>query len=204
MIFLDNTALVVVSGIHPPSYTANLLVMAAADPVLSQVPILVFPAQPATTVLSAHSLRHWLDHLSSPTTDAQIPSLGPTHLLIWAFSAGCLGAMGLAHYWQQYRGQVLALFALDGWGVPLASTLPVYRLSHDRFTHTTSQVLGTGPINFYADPPIPHLDLWRHPQRVEGWQTTTASLGDRTTQRLTAADFLCYWSRQCLLSRQTP
>jgi hypothetical protein len=187
--------LIVVGGLQPTSYTTNLLLTASADPVLSQIPLLLFPAQPPGTVLSAHGLRHWLDNrllgLGWPRSQA-------ADLIIWAFSAGCVGAVGLAHYWQRHRGQIRALFALDGWGVPLSPALPIYRLSHDRFTHVTSAWLGAGPINFYADPPVPHLALGQYPALVEGWQTQVGANGVRVSQRLTGADFLCHWSRDCI------
>jgi hypothetical protein len=29
--------------------------------------------------------------------------------------------------------------------------------------------LGSGDAGFYADPAVPHLDLWRSPGQVRGW-----------------------------------
>ena len=54
-----------------------------------------------------------------------------------------------------------ALIAFDGWGVPLVGNFPIYRISHDQFTHWSSELLGKGDKSFYADPPVEHLDLWR-------------------------------------------
>lgn len=98
------------------------------------------------------------------------------------FSAGVVGAVGAACHWQQQGNRVMALIALDGWGVPLPmGTFPVYRLSHDWFT-----CISSGGVGFYCDPPIPHLELWRSPQRALGWQV----LGPGWRARMTAANFL--------------
>lgn len=97
-------------------------------------------------------------------------------ITIVAFSAGVVGAIAAA---QRYRrSAVRAFIALDGWGVPLVAPFPIYRLSHDGFTHWTS--LGYGQQNFYADPAVAHLDLWRSPDRVTGWriQSSNSLLGN--------------------------
>ncbi len=192
-------AIVVVGGIHPPGYTANLLRAVAADSVLSRVPMLVYPDRQPLTVVSAHCLRDWLDHQwEQEWVQSQAGVCPSRDVLIWSFSAGCVGAAGLAHYWQQYRGQVLALFAVDGWGVPLVGAYPIYRLSHDHFTHRTSQALGGGPINFYADPPVPHLEFWGGLPTITGWQTQREVSPSAHRRRLTAGDFLFHWSRHHL------
>jgi hypothetical protein len=77
--------------------------------------------------------------------------------------------IGAAWAWQQQGGTIRALVALDGWGVPLYGSFPIYRLSHDEFTHGSSQVLGMGQNPFYAEPGVPHLELWRSPDRAWGW-----------------------------------
>ncbi|NEO88648.1 MAG: hypothetical protein F6J87_31130 [Spirulina sp. SIO3F2] len=91
-------------------------------------------------------------------------------LLFMGFSAGVVGAVFAAHHWQQQGGQVLSLWAWDGWGVPLAGSFPTVRVSHDYFTHWSSGLLGQGDRTFWADPPIEHLELWRRPDQVMGWQ----------------------------------
>ncbi len=173
---------------HPPSYTEEVLATIARDEVLSRCTRVVNSPHPPWAVLSAFALRQAVEEACPPSATV------PLGLIIWAFSAGCVGAAALATYWQQHRGPVLALFMVDGWGVPSPLTVPVYRLSHDRMTHETSRLLGAGTVNFYADPAIPHLDLWRHPQSAAGW----AVEGIKPAAQSTAADFLCRRSRDCL------
>ncbi len=88
------------------------------------------------------------------------------------FSAGVIGAGIAALLWQARGNRVAAVVALDGWGVPLPSDCcyPVYRLSHDCFTHLSSGWGESGCGRFYCDPPIAHMDLWRSPQQALGWQ----------------------------------
>jgi hypothetical protein len=192
---MDNFVIVVCEGMHPPEYTAAILATIAGDALLSRGRVLVFSPASPWQVLSGWALRQWLEaslQVHSPTTD-----LPP--LIVWAFSAGCVGMASLVTYWQRYRQPILACFALDGWGVPLPpEAVPIYRLSHDHFTHATSQWLGCGPINFYADPAVPHQQLWQSPQTVRGWQVTTQAT-PAVRQPSTAAEFLCYWSRHHLI-----
>ncbi|MEG3435496.1 hypothetical protein V0288_00035 [Pannus brasiliensis CCIBt3594] len=101
-------------------------------------------------------------------------------LIAIGFSAGVVTAMANATLWRAFGGKVEALFALDGWGVPLVGNFPIYRLSHDYFTHWSSLFLGGGAENFYADPPADHLTLWSDPDRVAGWSDVAGTL-DRTT-----------------------
>jgi hypothetical protein len=107
-------------------------------------------------------------------------------LIFVCFSAGVVGGIGAAWAWQQQGGAVRAFLAIDGWGVPLLGSFPIYRLSHDRFTHLTSQPLGMGQHPFYADPGVGHLDFWRSPDQAWGWW-------DRDGQklRMTAAQVIC-------------
>jgi len=191
MPFTDPCVLVVIDGFHNTSLTSPLLLTAATDPVLRRLPLFHSAISAPGGVLFPFHLRHGLEAWWQARWNGQ-----PwPQILIWAFSAGCLGATGLAQYWHCYRGRVLALFAMDGWGVPLVTDYPIYRLSHDRFTHVTSQVLGAGAVNFYADPSVAHLDVWRDPATVDGWQVTQSSRHLPQYQQLTAAEFLCHWSR---------
>jgi hypothetical protein len=118
-------------------------------------------------------------------------------LSILAFSAGVVGVATALEAWQRQGGRVACLIALDGWGVPLQGKFPIYRLSHDYFTHWSSCWLGSGPLNFYADPAVGHLDLWKTPQQVWGWQlsaTRPPLLPDPAsapTRRMTALTFIC-------------
>jgi hypothetical protein len=102
------------------------------------------------------------------------------------FSAGVVGGIGAAWAWQQQGGIVRALIALDGWGVPLLGSFPIYRFSHDTFTHWTSQPLGKGQHPFYADPGVGHLDLWRSPDQAWGWWYR-----DGRKLRINAAQAIC-------------
>ncbi|MBW4459259.1 MAG: hypothetical protein KME47_03340 [Nodosilinea sp. WJT8-NPBG4] len=195
---------------HPPSYTGQILAALARDEVLSQRSQIVCAPQHGLGVLSPFALRQALkgrtewncepakaSSFPSPlgnTLNSTSPEDAPPALIIWAFSAGCVGAVALATHWQRYQAPVLALLMADGWGVPRDPEVPTYRLSHDRTTHHTSRCLGAGDIDFYADPAVPHLHLWQHPQSVVGWATAPG----KTKERLTAADFLCRRSRHAI------
>lgn len=90
-------------------------------------------------------------------------------LVFICFSAGVVGGLGAAYEWQSQGGRVKAFLALDGWGMPIFANFPIYRLSHDYFTHWSSALLGMGKDSFYADPAITHLDLWQKPSNTMGW-----------------------------------
>ena len=113
-------------------------------------------------------------------------------LVFVSFSAGVVGAIGAALLWQQIGGKVGAFIALDGWGVPLGGNFPIHRISHDRFTHWSSAILGSGGDSFYADRPVAHLDLWRSPQTAQGWQISHTADGIETAKSATAATFLVH------------
>lgn len=117
-------------------------------------------------------------------------------LVFVSFSAGVAGAIGAAWMWQQIGGKVGAFFALDGWGVPLGGNFPIHRISHDRFTHWSSAILGGGGESFYADPAIEHLDLWRSPQTAKGWQVSQTAAGIEAVAPTTAATFLVHLLKQ--------
>lgn len=106
-------------------------------------------------------------------------------LLFIGFSAGVVGAVYAARVWQSQGGAIAALWAWDGWGMPLAESFPTVRVSHDHFTHWSSAVLGAGEQQFWADPPVTHLELWQEPHRVVGWQ----AMGWGQRQRLTLLEF---------------
>ncbi|MBC8120229.1 MAG: hypothetical protein H7Y22_00140 [Gemmatimonadaceae bacterium] len=102
-----------------------------------------------------------------------------------AFSAGVVGAAGaLTPGWLAGTNlQIKVLVALDGWPVPLFKPFPVYRVSHDLFTHQTSP--GRGQVSFYADPAVTHLELWSAPAHAQGWQ-----VGSGTQRRTSALEFI--------------
>lgn len=180
---MSQVSLIVCSGFHPPEATQQLIAdlsWVASDrpsgPVsdhrlsIHSHPDLALSHQPLAP-LSGRTLRQMLQELANP-------------VMFLAFSAGCLAAASAARYWHyQSPNQVLALFAVDGWGVPLAEPYPVHRLSHDRFTHLTSAGQGE---HFYADPAVDHLRLWQRPSQVSG----IATPGQSPTN---AAAFLNHW-----------
>lgn len=183
----NHVLLLVCGGMHPPSYSGQILSAIAQDEALSQLSRGVCSPSSGLDVLSPFALRRSLE----PTFEAASQRCPSPGLIIWAFSAGCVGAAALATYWQRYRGPVLAIFLVDGWGVPRPPGVPVHRLSHDRLTHDTSRWLGAGDEDFWADPPVPHLQLWQQPHRTEGWAVAPQQAGER----LTAAAFLGQRSR---------
>ncbi|WP_066377848.1 hypothetical protein [Anabaena sp. CA = ATCC 33047] len=144
--------------------------------------ILVAPVPGVLAVSSLHILQFVRDRLHS--------SLESPVIFI-SFSAGVVGAIGAAWQWQLLGGHVKAFIAIDGWGVPLWGNFPIHRLSHDYFTHWSSSWLGSGQDNFYAEPAVDHLTIWRSPQIVQGWWVNS-SQGEISPpkNRLTAAEFL--------------
>ncbi len=128
-------------------------------------------------------------HLPSPVCRSLIfpsdryPAYSPWHLwtflhesqpappwVFLGFSAGCVAIAGILPILVCRRVPIAAIFALDAWGVPFPTRVPVHRLSHDHFTHWSSRLLGGQGASFYADPAVEHLQLWRSPQTVVGWQ----------------------------------
>ncbi|WP_089127307.1 hypothetical protein [Tolypothrix sp. NIES-4075] len=113
-----------------------------------------------------------------------------------SFSAGVVGAIAAAYSWQMLGGDIKAFIAIDGWGVPLWGSFPIHRMSHDYDTHWSSKILGSGQNNFYADPPVEHLSMWRSPQTIQGRWVDSSNEVSPPKSRLTAAEFL-----QMLLNR---
>ncbi|MEM8780207.1 MAG: hypothetical protein AAGF26_15320 [Cyanobacteria bacterium P01_G01_bin.49] len=111
-------------------------------------------------------------------------------LVILSFSAGVVGAISAAWGCQLQGKRVKQFIAFDGWGVPLQGNFPIYRISHDEFTHWSSALLGTGKISFYADPPVEHLALWRSPQMVKGWMVETNDQGKKFLGAMSLMEFL--------------
>lgn len=105
-----------------------------------------------------------------------------------SFSAGVVGAIAAASLWQIFGGNVRAFIAIDGWMVPLAGNFPIHRISHDYFTHWSSCLLGSGNNNFYAQPAVEHLELWRSPLTVQGYWVDSPS--GESPLPITAANFL--------------
>jgi hypothetical protein len=125
--------------------------------------------------------------------DGRSPVLPP--LLFISFSAGVVGAIGAAWAWKLMGGQVIALIAFDGWGVPLYGDFPIHRVGRDAFSFWTSALLGGGTDSFYAVPEVAHLDLWRSPHLATGvWvhppDSNPKAVGLQQTTWINAADFV--------------
>lgn len=146
-------SIIICPGFHSLELTEQFLVSLSLPTNYS-----VFPTQDYPPY-SAIDIYHYLSQ--------QYPK--DTPIVFIAFSAGVVGAIGAAIAWQLSGGKVKALIAIDGWGVPLFANFPIYRLSHDYFTHYSSRLFGGGQESFYADPPVTHLDLWRSPATTTGW-----------------------------------
>ena len=185
--------LVICPGIHDPKLTDRFLeglseVWGDAEPrqnTQTSYPVKIFPAHKHPP-FSALDIFHFLC----------CQELAGESLVFVSFSAGVVGAIGAAWMWQQIGCKVAAFIALDGWGVPLGGTFPIHRISHDSFTHWSSAILGSGGDGFYADPPVEHLDLWREPQTVKGWQISQIADRIETTKPATAATFLVHLLKQ--------
>jgi hypothetical protein len=168
--------IVICPGIHAPQLTQEF-VQGLNETASDTYKFLIYPNHDYA-VLSPHLLQFLQTQLGNPHWRSPVVFI--------AFSAGVVGAILAANTWQSLGGQVLALIAIDGWGVPLFGNFPLHRLSHDYFTHWSSAMLGTGSHNFYAEPAVEHLTLWRSPQHVSGCYTKDA----QTLTHLSAAEFL--------------
>lgn len=178
-------SIVICPGIHEPELSQSFLsglLEQFNDEAIGQksVDTLLVPTEGYLPLSPLHILRflhaHLGDRLQSP-------------VVFISFSAGVVGAILAAHNWQLCGGRVRAFIAIDGWGVPLWGNFPIHRMSHDYFTYWSSSLLGSGHNNFYADPSVDHLEMWRSPQTVQGlW--VEPSLGDSHKKHLTAAEFL--------------
>ncbi len=180
-------SLLICPGVHERALTNSLLQgleLTDRDLSASAPEILIFPAEQQP----AYSVSHILQFLQAQLSYK--PQLAATKSLVFlCFSAGVVGAIAAAWAWQLQGGTVKAFIAVDGWGVPLSGDFPIYRLSHDWFTHWSSALLGGGETSFYADPAVPHLELWRSPQSAFGWSVSSAATTTLPVV-MTAATFL--------------
>lgn len=180
-------SLLICPGVHERSLTNSLLQgleLTDIDLPASVPEVLIFPAEQQP----AYSAGHILQFLQ--TQSNQKPQLAATKSLVFlCFSAGVVGAIAAAWAWQLQGGTVKAFIAVDGWGVPLSGNFPIHRLSHDWFTHWTSALLGASETSFYADPAVPHLELWRSPQTTLGLSVSSVA-PTSPPDSMTAATFL--------------
>ncbi|PPS42707.1 hypothetical protein [Chroococcidiopsis sp. TS-821] len=168
---------VICPGIHAPELTQQFI-QGLKTKSIQRDNFLIFPSHDYAVLSPLHVLQFLRSQLGNPQRRS------PPIVFI-AFSAGVVGAITAANLWQSLGGQVLALIAIDGWGVPLFGNFPLHRLSHDYFTHWSSGMLGSGSADFYAEPAVDHLTLWRSPQTVSGCYVKNSQL----IARMTAADF---------------
>ncbi|MEB3342069.1 hypothetical protein [Okeania sp.] len=175
--------IVICPGIHDPHLTDQFLEGLCINwPISSDSHnFLVYPTKDYASY-SALDISNFLWYEKSITID--VP------LLFIAFSAGVVGAIGAAWTWQMKGGQVKAVIAIDGWGMPLTGNFPIYKLSHDYFTHWSWGLLGSSDGNFYAHPFVEHLEIWRSPQTTRGWWLNQNSVEDETAIQITAAEFI--------------
>jgi hypothetical protein len=157
------TSIILCPGIHDPDLTTSFW---------SAIQQVNLPNRPAIELPNVHVVPDAQKWAFSPVHTLQFlhktfPTSEP--LVLIGFSAGVVGMAGAAWAWQQQGGTIRTLVALDGWGVPLYGAFPIYRLSHNGFTHGSSQILGMGQDPFYAEPGVAHLELWRSPDRAWGW-----------------------------------
>jgi hypothetical protein len=188
-------SIIICPGIHEPelteSFKVGLLDMVSNGAIAyNPANILVYPGKDVLVLSAFHLLEFLRDRL---TNSLKSP------IIFISFSAGVVGAIGAAHLWQLLGGHVKAFIAIDGWGVPLQGNFPIHRMSHDYFTHWSSGLLGSGQNNFYAEPAVDHLSIWRclttsrpasTPEIVQGWWVDSSIGISPPIGRLTAAEFL--------------
>jgi hypothetical protein len=173
--------IVICPGIHDSALTKRFVshlleFYPTSSTKVNYVNTLIFPAEGIFPLSGFHILQFLQSNLSN-----QIQS----PLIFISFSAGVVGGITAANIWRLSGGHVKAFIAIDGWGVPLYGDFPIHRLSHDYFTHWTSLLLGSGVDNFYADPPVEHLQIWENPNAVKGIWTNSL-----TQRYLSVSDFL--------------
>jgi hypothetical protein len=179
-------SVIICPGMHQQNLTESFLsdwlsLIADSGISLNVENILVFPEQGILT-LSAFHILQFLHHSLKNRLESPV--------IFISFSAGVVGAIIAAMQWQVFGGHVKAFIAIDGWGMPLGGNFPIHRLSHDYFTHWSSASLSSGKDNFYAEPPVDHLSMWRSPQKVMGyWVDSSIKIAPRKN-RLNAAEFL--------------
>lgn len=173
--------LIICPGIHHRTLTSDFINILHEYNLLTIENSLIFPS---------HEYPPYWGYLIKQFLEQQLNNNKHQELTFIAFSAGVVGAIKAAWSWQNEGGKIKAFIALDGWGVPLLGNFPIYRLSHDFFTHWSSAILGSGTSSFYADPPVEHLDLWRSPHEVLGWQIGKQPKTINTATRTSAIAFL--------------
>ena len=196
-------AVLICPGIHDPNLTESFLSQVFGDwrSRCQSGNLFVFPAgdRPAYSGLDIYNYLCSVTRSAAPPPPAngsfgQNPPRSPKLPIVFiSFSAGVVGAIAAAWMWERAGGEVKAFIALDGWGVPLGGNFPLYRMSHDRFTHWSSALLGAGVESLFADPPVEHRDLWSSPQSARGWWLHRTATGVETASPATAKTVLSDW-----------
>lgn len=173
---------IICPGVHDPRLTESFvgsLKKSLKKHYDTTVDYLVFPTD-KFPAYSALDVVQWLDR----------QNISNHEVLFICFSAGVVAGIGAAFLLQSREITIKAFIALDGWGVPLWANFPVYRLSHDYFTHWSSAILGTGKSSFYCDPSVEHLTLWESPDICRGkiFRLDIRQLNDET--KCSATDYL--------------
>ena len=163
--------IIICPGIHAPELTEQFV--QGIQNIIGQQRYLIFPAD-QYPAYSAIAIDNWLKHQSLSPSKTQ-------PLSFIAFSAGVVGSIGAAWGWELQGGKINYFIAFDGWGIPLIGNFPIYRVSHDHFTHWSSSITEDRIDNFYAEPQVTHLELWRSPQGCWGWQTIAQGQKTRIT-----------------------
>ena len=166
----------IIPGIHSAMLTTSFV--GDMQNILNQSNCLILPTEQYTPY-NALAIEQWLKKYYPSPQDA--PGLS-----FISFSAGVVGSIIAANKWQVQGGKIDSFVAFDGWGMPLIGNFPLYRVSHDRFTHYTSAILGGGKQGFFADPEVEHLAIWRSPTSCWGWQV----LGSGLRTRCLLSDYL--------------
>lgn len=152
--------IIISPGVHSPTLTNSFI--EGMSSILESRDYLVLPTEKISPYW-AIAIEQWLKQYYAVPSQTQ-------PLSFIAFSAGVVGALGAALAWQLQGGKIDHFIAVDGWGMALTNSFPCYRISHDYFTHWSSSILGAGKTNFYADPEVEHLDIWRSPEVIVGWR----------------------------------
>ncbi|GAB1541997.1 hypothetical protein NUACC21_46700 [Scytonema sp. NUACC21] len=187
-------SIILCPGIHEPGLTQSFVSAwldrqaryGATDRKIGD--ILVFPTNGCLSLSALHIFKFLHESLGNRLESP---------VVFISFSAGAVGAILAAHMWQIFGGHVKAFIAIDGWGVPLFGNFPIYRMSHDYFTHWSSCLLGSGHSNFYADPSVDHLEMWRSPQTVHGYWVDSSTGDFLPKERLSAFEFLHLLVKRC-------
>ena len=158
----------IIPGIHSVMLTTNFV--EGMRNVLDKSNCLILPTEQYVPY-NAWAIEQWLKEQYPSPKDAPV-------LSFISFSAGVVGSIIAANKWQLQGGKIDSFVAFDGWGMPLVGNFPIYRVSHDRFTHYTSAILGGGKQGFFADPEVEHLEIWRSPN-CWGWHVIGSGLKTR-------------------------